>query len=382
MATRRYFFYLVAVLLTAPAAADILDLFGSDKLTDGSRYAFAPSKSDDAIIAIDAADHKVAAIIEIPHVAGSVVPTNELDLLVATDVENNAATVINLYNREIIAQLDLGMRPDVVLPNAYDRFVTFGSGAGAVSTWDLSSAQQVFRYDGLDTATSLTFSFDGGHLFVVEAAQKRISVIDMAKKDKVAEIALGGDADPDAEVSALSRSADGYTGYVSITSENRIAVIDLLDWKVIESISVGKGPIRPFSTSDNRYVLVPNRDDQSLTVIATRTRNIVATVPTGIAAREVNTAWLDTVAFVMPARGDEIAVIDLQTFKAESPIKLPGRSDDGIVTSDSKTLLAAIVETGQVAVIDAQSRDITSLFDSGTASLEGTEIAVSNNVCH
>jgi YVTN family beta-propeller protein len=382
MATRRYFLCLVAVLLSAPAAADILDLFGSDKLTDGSRYAFAPSKSDKTIIAIDAADQKVAAVIEIPHVAGSVVPTNELDLLVATDVENNAATVINLYNREIVARIDLGMRPDVVLPNAYDRFVTFGSADGTVSTWDLSSSQQVFRYDGLDTATSLTFSFDGGHLFVVEAAQKRISVIDMAKKDKVAEIALGGDANPNADVSALSRSADGYTGYVSITSENRLAVIDLLDWKVIESITVGKGPIRPFSTSDNRYVLVPNRDDQSLTVIATRTRNVVATVTTGIAAREVNTAWLDTVAFVMPARGNEIAVIDLQTFKAESPIKLPGRSDDGIVTSDSKTLLAAIVETGQVAVIDAQSRGIASLFESGTATLEGTEIAVSNNVCH
>jgi hypothetical protein len=96
----------------------------------------------------------------------------------------------------------------------------------------------------------------------------------------------------------------------------------------------------------------------------------------------VNTAWLDTVAFVMPASGDEIAVIDLQKFEAASPIKLPGRSDDGIVTSDSKTLLTAIVETGQIAVIDAQSREVTSLFESGTAALEGTEIAMSNNICH
>jgi YVTN family beta-propeller protein len=382
MVVKRSFLCLVAVLLSAPTAADILDVFGSNKLTDGSRYAFAPSRSDKTIIAIDAADQEIAAVIEIPHIAGSVIPTNELSLLVATDPENNAATVVNLYNREVIAQLDLGMRPDVVLPNAYDRFVTFGSADGTVSTWDLSSKQQVFRYDGLDSATSLTYSFDGGHLFIVEATQKKISVIDMTRKEKVAEIPLGGETDPNAEVSALSRSADGYTGYVSITSENRLAVIDLVDWKVTESITVGKGPIRPFSTTDNRYVLVPNRDDKSLTVIATTTRNVVATVATGIEAREVNTAWLDTVAFVMPAQGDEIAVIDLQKFKAESPIKLPGRSDDGIVTSDSKTLLTAIVETGQVAVIDAQSRDVSSLFDSGTASLEGIEIAVSNNVCH
>jgi len=382
MAVKRALLFLVAVSLSSAAAGDVFDLFSSDKLTDGSRFAFAPSKSDKAIIAIDAADHKVAAVIEISHIAGSVVATNELDLLVATNPDNNSATIVNLYNQEVIGELDLGMRPDVVLPNAYDRFVTFGSADGSVSTWDLSTSQQVLRIDGLESALSLTFSFDGSHLFVVEESRKRISVIDMARHEKVAEIPLGGDADPDAVVSALSRSADGYTGYVSITSENRIAVIDLIDWQVEESIRVGQDPIRPYSTTDNRYVLVPNRGDKSLTVVATRTRNVVATIATGIEAREVNTAWLDTVAFVMPASGGEIAVIDLQKFEAASPIKLPGRSDDGIVTSDSKTLLTAIVETGQIAVIDAQSREVTSLFESGTASLEGTEIAVSNNVCH
>jgi len=382
MAVKRILLALIAVSLSSVAAADVFDLFSSDKLTDGSRFAFAPSKSDKSIVAIDAADHKVAAIIEIPHIPGSVLPTNELDLLVATNPDNNSATIINLYNQEVIGELDLGMRPDVVLPNAYDRFVTFGSADGSVSTWDLSSSQQVLRIDGLESALSLTFSFDGSHLFVVEESRKQISVIDMARREKVAEIPLGGAADPDAEVSALSRSADGYTGYVSITSENRIVVIDLIDRKVVESIPVGKNPIRPFSTGDNRFVLIPNRGDESLTVLAARTRNVVATVATGIEAREVNTGWLDTVAFVMPASGDKIAVIDLQGFKAESPIKLPGRSDDGIVTSDAKTLLTAIIETGQVAVIDVQSRKISSLFDSGTGALEGTEIALSNNVCH
>ena len=382
MAVKRALLALLAVSLSPPAASDIFDIFSSDKLTDGSRFAFAPSKSDKSIVAIDATDHKVAAVIEIPHIAGSVVATNELDLLVATNPDNHSATVVNLYNREVIGELDLGMRPDVILPNAYDRFVTFGSADGTVSTWDLSNSQQVLRIDGLESAILLTFSFDGSHLFVVEAAQKRISVIDMARREKVAEIPLGGDAKSGAEVSALSRSADGYTGYVSITSENRIAVIDLVDWKVIESIPVGMDPIRPYSTTDNRYVLIPNRGDESLTVIATRTRNVVATIPTGIEAREVNTGWLDTVAFVMPASGDKIAVVDLQEFKAVSPIQLPGRSDDGIVTSDSKTLITTIVETGQIAVVDAQSRELQSLFATDTGSLEGLEIAVSNNVCH
>jgi len=378
----RALLFFLAITLSATASGDILGLFGDDDLTDGSRFAFVPSKSDQTIIAIDTQDHDVAATIKISHVAGSVIPTNELDLLVATNPDAGTATIINLYNRQVITELDLGMRPDVVLANAYDRFVTFGSEDGSISTWDLSNFQQVVRVDGLSSALLLTFSFDGGRLFVVEPEEKKISVIDMAKRAKAAEISLGKGDDAEMQASAISRSADGYTGYVSIGSEDRVVVIDLVKLEVKGSIRVGAGPIRPFSTSDNQYVLVPNQNDQTLSVIASWSQNVVATIPTGIQAREVNTGWLDTVAFVMPAEGKEMAVIDLQDFKAMEPISLPGRTDDGIVTSDSKTLVASVVETGEVAVADARSGKLVTLIDTGTSELGGIEIAVSNNVCH
>jgi DNA-binding beta-propeller fold protein YncE len=274
------------------------------------------------------------------------------------------------------------MRPDVVLANAYDRFVTFGSEDGSISTWDLSNFQQVVRIDGLSSALLLTFSFDGGRLFVVEPEEKKISVIDMAKRAKTAEISLGTGDGTEMQASAISRSADGYTGYVSIGSEDRVTVIDLVKLEIKGSIKVGAGPIRPFSTADNQFVLIPNQDDQTLSVISSWTQNVVATIPTGIHAREVNTGWLDTVAFVMPAEGKEMAVIDLQDFKVLDPISLPGHTDDGIVTSDSKTLVAAVVDTGEVAVVDARLRKLVTLIDTSSSELGGIEIAVSNNVCH
>jgi len=378
----RALLFILAITLSATASGDILGLFGDGDLTDGSRFAFVPSKSDQTIIAIDTQDHKVAATLEISHVAGSVIATNELDLLVATNPDAGTATVINLYNQEVIKELDIEMRPDVVLANAYDRFVTFGSEDGSISTWDLSNFQQVVRIDGLSSALLLTFSFDGGRLFVVEPEEKKISVIDMAKRAKVADISLRTEDDVEMQASAISRSADGYTGYVSIGSEDRVVVIDLVKLEVKASIRVGANPIRPFSTSDNQYVLVPNQDDQTLSVIASWSQNVVATIPTGIPAREVNTGWLDTVAFVMPAEGKDIAVVDLQDFKAMDPISLPGRTDDGIVTSDSKTLVASVVETGDVAIVDARSGKLVTLIDTGTSGLGGIKIAVSNNVCH
>jgi len=372
----------IAVTLPPAGNADILDIFRTDALTNGSQFAFAPSRTDNTIIAIDTLDRKIVAELDISHVPHSVVVSEDLDLLVATDPDNDSVTVINLYTREVIEEVTIGMRPDAALLNPFDRFVAFGSGDGSVSVWDMTSFEQILRVDGLDTALLMTYGFDGRNLYVVEPAKKRISVIEMQSREKVAEIPLGGDDDPGARVSAMSRSADGYTGYVSIASENRVVVIDLIDWQVKASIPVGKGPIRPYSTADNRYVLVANRDDETLTVLSALSHQVVATIPTGVQARELNSGWLDTVAFIMPASGNEIAVIDLRELKRKQPIRLPGRTDDGLVTSDSKTLLTSLIDSGQVAAINTRSHELEVLISTGVGTLEGIEIAVSNNICH
>jgi DNA-binding beta-propeller fold protein YncE len=375
-------FLFVLVVSPRPVAGDILDFFRSDALTNGSRFAFAPSQSKAAIVVVDTLDHKLVAELEIPHVPHSVVVSEDLDLLIATNPDNESVTVINLYTREVIRELDIGMRPDAALLNPFDRFVAFGSRDGSVSVWDMHSFEPMLRVDSLSSALSMTYGFDGRNLYVIEQAKKTVSVIEMHARRKVAEISLGGEKDAEAEVSAMSRSADGYTGYVSLTSENRVVVLDLIDWVVKDSIPVGRGPIRTYSTADNRYVLVPNRDDETLTVLSALSHEVVATIPTGVKARELNTGWLDTVAFIMPEEGNEIAVVNLRTLKQESSISLPGRTDDGLVTSDSKTLMASLIDSGQLVAIDARSREIEAIIDTGAKTLEGIEIAVSNNVCH
>jgi DNA-binding beta-propeller fold protein YncE len=374
--------FALAIMLSPVANSDVLDFFKSDKLTDGSRFAFVPGTVEQTIIAIDTLEHKVAAELEISHVAHSVVASDELDLLFATDPDNESLTVINLYTREEIKVLNIGMRPDAALLSPSDRFVAFSSNDGSVSVWDMFTFEQVLRIDGLGLAPSMTFGFDGGKLYVVEPGRKVVSIIDLRQRKKVAEIDLGGDPDADATVSAMSRSADGYTGYVSVTSENRVVVLDLVDGGVKNSVPVGKGPIRPYNTADNRYVLVPNSADGTLTVLSALSKQVIATIPTNVKAREINTGWLDTVAFIMPATGNKIAVVDLGKLKSLDSIQLPGRTDDGLVTSDSKTLFTALIDSGQVAAIDARTHELETLIDTGATTLEGIEIAVSNNVCH
>ena len=290
--------------------------------------------------------------------------------------------MIDLRSREIVKVLDIGMRPDAALLNPFDRYVAFGSKDGSVSIWDMQSFQQMLRVEDLDSAENMTFGFDGRNLYIVEQSKKRISVIEMYARKKVAEIDLGGPVDPGAEVSAISRSADGFTGFISVTSENRVVVIDLVDWTVKGSIRVGGAPVRPFSPADNRYVLIPHRNSKALTVLSALSHEVITTIETGVEAKGLNTGWLDTVAFVMPATGNKIAVVDLDKLLLTGTIELPGQPDDGFVTSDSRKLFTALLDSGSIASIDTRSRSLSAVIQTSKNHLRGIGIAVSNNICH
>ncbi len=364
------------------AFADLFDFLNGNSLANGSQFAFAPGTDEAAVIAIDTNNASLAAKIKLTHIPDSVVVSEALDILIATDPDNERISVIDLHSREIVAVLEIGMRPDAALLNPFDRFVAFGSRDGSVSVWDMENFEEMLRIDNLESAEVMTFGIDGRNLYVVEENIKNVSVIEMHERKKVADIALGGDTGSDTEISAMSRSADGYTGFVAITSEDRVVIIDLLNWSVKKSVSTGNGPIRPYSTADNRFVLVPNQGDETLTVLSALSHQVVATIPTGVKAREINTGWLDTVAFIMPQSGRQVAVIDLRGLQQENAITLPGRTDDGLVTSDSKILVASIIDSGEVAVINTRTRALEKVFSGGVGALEGIAIGVSNNLCH
>ncbi len=365
------------------AHAGVFDIFSNKSLSQGSRYAFAPSKTDATIVAIDTENDSVVAQIPLPHLPESVVVSEVLDLLVATSPNDSKISIVSLESREMSGTLDIGFHADTALLSPKDRYIAFGSHSGTVAIWDMLLQKQLLRIDDLGSATKLTFAIGGQHLFVVHDETRTISVIALRSQEKVADIHLGGDGgDSDAELSALSRSADGYTGFVSVTSESKLAVVDLVEWRVKRTVSTAKGPIRPMSTADNRYVLVPHRDDKFLLVLSALTYDIAATIPVSVSAAALNTGWLDTVAFVMPVKGKEISVVDLESLKESGLIELPETPDDGFVTSDSKSLYSALDENGGIAVIDARRRQLDTIIQSPISHLQGIVIATSNNVCH
>jgi hypothetical protein len=386
--------YAIALLVSSATVSPSWALFGlfdSDSITAGSRYAFIPSKTEARIVVVDTQNDEIAAELELAQVANNLIISDSLDLLVATHSGSSLLSILDLETQKSLLPLDIGMTADVGLLHPLDQYMAFGNTEGHVSLWDMQSRKQVFQVEGLDSAVNLTFSVDGARLFIVEPGNRKISVIALTDRAIIAEINLPAPTQSNAnqvgsieikpEISSISRSADGHTGFLSITSENIVVVLDLLRLEIKKIISVDSEPVRPFSTADNRYVLIPHRAAESIYVLDALSLDIRGNIKTGIPARELNTGWLDTVAFVMSDNSKEIAVVDLGKLTLERTITLTGQPDSGLVTSDSKRLYTTLIDTNRVARIDVRSREVLEI-NSNTSGLSNIEIAVSNNICH
>ena len=371
-----------AYFLSSNVNANILDIFGKVSLADSSRIAFIASSERPQIAAIDTHTQELSSILELPEVASQIVISDKLDLLVATHRKSRLVTLVDLDSGKVNKRIDIGMEPTAMLLSPLDYHLAFGDKDGNVSVWDMRSNRQMLKVNSLESAENMTFGVEGQYIYVVESAAKRISVIDVTAGKKVAEISLGGTSSSDMEVSALSRSVDGYTGMVSITSENRLVLLNLQTWKVKKSIKVGQAPLRPYSTNDNQYILVPHREGKVLFVLSALTQEIIRTVDIGIEPREINTGWLDTTAFIMPKVDSKIVLVDLTTLQKAGTIQLSGPTDDGLVTSDTKNLFAGIPSKGEVVSINARSRSLSKVIKTPLGSSNEIEIAISNNICH
>jgi YVTN family beta-propeller protein len=73
-------------------------------------------------------------------------------------------------------------------------------------------------------------------------------------------------------------TADNQKVYVTNQRGNTVVVVDRQSYEVRKSIAVGLNPLIPSITPDGRYVLVPNRNTDDVSVIDTRADSVVRTI--------------------------------------------------------------------------------------------------------
>jgi YVTN family beta-propeller protein len=156
--------------------------------------------------------------------------------------------------------------------------------------------------------------------FVTNAADNALSVVDLARRQVVRTIAVGGSPH------GLRMSPDRRSIYVANTGDGTVSVVDVETLAETFRIPVGRGPVQVAFTPDGKQLYVTLRDENGTAVVDTATRQVIARIAVGSGPIQV---------FAAP-NGQEMYVANQGTEAA------PGTTVS-VISTVSRTVVAEII---------------------------------------
>jgi len=150
-------------------------------------------------------------------------------------------------------------------------------------------------------------------LFVVTKEAKSLYVFNLNTKALEKTIPLG------AEAYACKLSADRNTLYISLWGDKKVLFYDIRSEKVVQEISVGNHPNEMFLTRKGDLLYVANSDDNSVSIINTKTKTVVQTLnaalypdsPSGSTSNGLALSEDEKTLYIANADNNSLAVFDV-----------------------------------------------------------------------
>ena len=344
--------------------------------SDGARYGFATSASENAVHIIDVHKQRVAETIPLDASPDQIFASDQLKALVIPHQEENRLTLIDLFGKGL-TQIDypLSITPNELLFSPLgDSIAVYDEEKHVLEVHALKRKDVLLKAEEVHTENDFTFNLDGSTLFWTDQSSGELISIDLWSNRRALSVAKPGN-----KLSAMTRSTDGRLGFISNHDRNQVIVVDLTAMQTIAEIPVGSGPGRPWGTTDGQYMLVPNNTDNSVSAISTLSLTTLYTVPGAEEPVSINTGWLDSVAAVVGKNG-QLSFLEIESGKLLASEDFQTPTSKGVVTSDSKTL--AFSSAGSVAFFDMRKQSLISRIDGLPQDLGPVTLAVSNNLCH
>ena len=374
---------LAALAVTAPSVHALDDL---------SNYVFVPNRASADVAVIDTRTDAVVAHVPVGQVPHQVAVSQSLGKMIVSNTADDTVSVIDLATLETSATIQLGHEPEHIELDPSGAVAAIGNiGDGTVSLVSLGSEHEVARVDGLHEPHNMTFDPSGTLLYVGNLGASFVSVIDVPQATVAGEIVIGPDRalahheDDDTAYQGIinvTATPDGRLGFAAYGEGDRMAVIELESGRTLKDLALGDTPWRAFTTSDGRYMIVPNNGDETVSVVSTETLDEVARLPGAADMTGVNTGWFDTLAYVISRGDDKALIIDLETMQTAGEIALPGTPETGVVTPDGTKLYVALSDANTVAVIDVKAKDVVATIEGVGEEPWGAHIAGAVNYCH
>lgn len=239
-----------------------------------------------SILVVDLVSQKVTDTIDIsPYEAPHGIQIDAKGTLyVVTDISQQLL-VIDPKAKKIESVIDVEGTGHwiAVLPDATKAYVTNQTGAEFISVIDLQARRMIGKIPAMGGSLGIVASADGRRVYAMEGGESDVLVIDTAKDVVVDQVRLQGHSQRGYK---LRLSPDGTTLVTCGLGRGTASFINIIDTSDLHGqqhvLQAGTASMGFGFAADGRTVLVANDGDGTVTVIDTRTRQVVKTVKAGI----------------------------------------------------------------------------------------------------
>ncbi|GKU27590.1 hypothetical protein CFOLD11_44170 [Clostridium folliculivorans] len=194
-----------------------------------------------------------------------------------------------------------------------------------------------------------------------------VSKIDLATNKVVTTIKDEGSphnvqVSPDGNVIAYTSPVmmeKGQTEHGSMSMNGNVVFYDTSSDKLIKKVEVGKHPAHVVYTSDGKYVLVTNNEDNNFSIIDAKNYNLIKNVPVGNGPHGFRISNDNKFAYVANMGEDTVSVVDIENYKELRKIKVGNTPVTTGITKDGNTLVITVNSEDVLAIIDLKTDQIT-----------------------
>lgn len=345
-------------------------------------FIFVANRTSAEIAVIDVRKDEVVSRIATDGIPLHLLASKERRQLIATSKERKSLTLVDFDSRETIFSLQLGFEPTFIEKGPDDLLLAVGDDQGALSIVSLDELRELHRIDGLPEPGYSVFSATGDRLFVSHRTSGEVSVVDIAQGRVSGSISLEEISPGSGGISHITRTPGGRYGFALHREGGGLSVLDLEKQIALDTVALPGGHWRGFPTVDSQYLLVPNRNDDSLSMISARTRRESARFEGIRDMTGVNTALFGSMAFAFSRANKAVTVIDLLEQRIISRFDLPSAPETAATTTDGLKIYVALVESDQVAVIDVIRGKVIKTIDDVGGEPWAVLAAGALNYCH
>jgi YVTN family beta-propeller protein len=181
---------------------------------------------------------KMVKIVKAAKTPSHITFTSDSKLTFVTLQDSNELIAIDLATQEIVWRMTVGKMPAGVWMTPGDKYLMVGlTGSDSVIVIDWRTQKIVKDIKTGRGAHNFRPLGDKRHIFLTNRVDSTISIIDMDKLEKVADI-KGLPAGPD----CMDVNADGKELWVTFRFAKKVGIIDIASRKLISTIPVGKSP--------------------------------------------------------------------------------------------------------------------------------------------